>query len=174
MLYGYKYIHLLHEIWQNGIICKVDLHSLLIWDKHCSELLKSQSDFFFQDFPSSKTERSLFIDGLLYQPPGRKCLIFVCLFFVLKQFHPVIQGGLKLTIFPASASWDLRLQVCITPIGEELDYLTPDTLSRRHSQLAFVERETESQRDCYDLPVSILVRATGQGSSPHFPTLPPP
>lgn len=92
MLYGYKYIHLLHEIWQNGIICKVDLHSLLIWDKHCSELLKSQSDFFFSRLPKQQDWEKLIYWWAVVSAPRQEVFDFCLFVFCFETVSPCNSG----------------------------------------------------------------------------------
>lgn len=45
---------------KNGIICKADLHSSLIWDKHIV-LNCQEPEWIFQDFPNSEIEGSLYL-----------------------------------------------------------------------------------------------------------------
>jgi hypothetical protein len=73
--------------------------------------------------------------------------------FVLRwEFHHIVEAALKL-IFFLPLPPECWMASVYHSTGKELNYLVPDTLSRRHSQLVLVSRATETPRDFCDLPV---------------------
>lgn len=55
------------DLAKNGIICKVDLHLSLIWDKHIV-LTCQEPEWIFQDFWALRLKEALFVKGCCVRP----------------------------------------------------------------------------------------------------------